>query len=212
MANLNLSYKLYVTICVSVISIVVIDFTTGCMSNPTCHTNYIGTDIVSYLLPTVTPIFIPVIIYYVTSVYSTSIIVFFDLLFKSYPHTFILFYIINCCLRNSMLILLWAFIDPAIVLSMFILAFIVVIACVLFERKRVCTSFCYHLYIFVLPFQETQLSRGKGGQNGSWISKCICRGLFYVQWLEVKGHCTFCWYWWSCWSSLFKGVPYTTGR
>ena len=21
---------------------------------------------------------------------------------------------------------------------------------------------------------------------------------------EVRGHCSFCWYWWKCWSSLYK--------
>jgi hypothetical protein len=26
---------------------------------------------------------------------------------------------------------------------------------------------------------------------------------FFVQWAEVSGYCSFCWYWWSCWPSLF---------
>ena len=26
----------------------------------------------------------------------------------------------------------------------------------------------------------------------------------YFQWFEVRGDCLFCWYWWNCWSSLFK--------
>ena len=25
-----------------------------------------------------------------------------------------------------------------------------------------------------------------------------------VQWLQIKGNCSFCWYWWNCWPSLFK--------
>jgi hypothetical protein len=36
------------------------------------------------------------------------------------------------------------------------------------------------------------------------MSNVICLGLFYVQWFEVRGGCTFCWYWWNCWPSLFK--------
>jgi len=25
-----------------------------------------------------------------------------------------------------------------------------------------------------------------------------------IQCFEVRGHCSFCWYWWNCWPSLFK--------
>ena len=27
---------------------------------------------------------------------------------------------------------------------------------------------------------------------------------FYVQWVEVRGNCSFCWYGWHCWASLLK--------
>jgi len=37
-----------------------------------------------------------------------------------------------------------------------------------------------------------------------WISNVTCRGLFYGQWIEVRGGCSFCWYWWNYWLSLFK--------
>jgi hypothetical protein len=30
------------------------------------------------------------------------------------------------------------------------------------------------------------------------------RNLFCVQWVKVRGDCSFCWYWWSCWLSLNK--------
>ena len=36
------------------------------------------------------------------------------------------------------------------------------------------------------------------------ISNTICYGLFYVQWVEVGGDCSFLWYWWTIWLSLFK--------
>jgi hypothetical protein len=33
----------------------------------------------------------------------------------------------------------------------------------------------------------------------------ICRVLlFCVQWMKMRGDCSFCWYWWNCWPSLFK--------
>ena len=43
-------------------------------------------------------------------------------------------------------------------------------------------------------------------QANTWISIEICRGLFtfYVQWVEVRGDCSLCWYWWNYWPSLFK--------
>ena len=33
---------------------------------------------------------------------------------------------------------------------------------------------------------------------------CVCRDLFYLRWFEVKGGCSFCWYWWNWWPSLVK--------
>jgi len=39
-------------------------------------------------------------------------------------------------------------------------------------------------------------------QCRTWISNVIYRGLCYVQWVEVRGDCSFCWYWWTCWQSL----------
>jgi hypothetical protein len=30
------------------------------------------------------------------------------------------------------------------------------------------------------------------------------RGRFCGQWVEVRGDCSFSWYWWNCWSSLLK--------
>ena len=33
----------------------------------------------------------------------------------------------------------------------------------------------------------------------------ICRGLFYVHWIEPRGYCFVCWCWWNCWPSLIRG-------
>jgi hypothetical protein len=41
-------------------------------------------------------------------------------------------------------------------------------------------------------------------QTKTWISNVKCHGLIYVQWFEVRDDCSFCWYWWNCWPSLFK--------
>jgi len=74
-------------------------------------------------------------------------------------------------------------------------------------------SFFYHLFIYVFPL-EIQLSRGEGWdpinrfnpatflclfKARTWIFNVSCCSLFYVQWVEVIGGCSFCWYWWNCW-------------
>ena len=41
-------------------------------------------------------------------------------------------------------------------------------------------------------------------QAMTWISNAICHSLFYVQWVKMRDDCSFCWYWWNCWTSLFK--------
>ena len=40
-------------------------------------------------------------------------------------------------------------------------------------------------------------------QTRSWILNVIYRVFFSVQWFEVRGDYSFCWYWWNCWSSHF---------
>ena len=32
----------------------------------------------------------------------------------------------------------------------------------------------------------------------------VCRGLFKVQWFNVRDDCSFCWYCWNCRPSMFK--------
>jgi len=41
-------------------------------------------------------------------------------------------------------------------------------------------------------------------QTRTWNSNIICSGLFCVQWVKVRGDCSFCWYWLNCWPSLLK--------
>ena len=55
------------------------------------------------------------------------------------------------------------FIDPAKVLSMFMLLFILVKVCGLFEFKRICTGFCYY----------TSLPEGGGGYTVLPLSVCL---------------------------------------
>ena len=38
----------------------------------------------------------------------------------------------------------------------------------------------------------------------TWISNVICRSLFCVQWVKVRGDSTLCWYWWNCRPSMLK--------
>jgi hypothetical protein len=53
-------------------------------------------------------------------------------------------------------------------------------------------------------FYTTQIIIISLSQVKTWISNVIFRGLFYGQWIEVRGGCSFCWYWWNYWLSLFK--------
>ena len=39
-------------------------------------------------------------------------------------------------------------------------------------------------------------------QARTWISNIVCHGLFCVQWVKMRGDCSFRWYWWNCWPSL----------
>ena len=61
------------------------------------------------------------------------------------------------------------------------------------------------LFIFALLFSVTSNSP-LFVKIKIWISIDICRGIFtfYVQWVEVRGDCSLCWYWWNYWPSQFK--------
>jgi len=66
-------------------------------------------------------------------------------------------------------------------------------------------------YIFVLPL-EFQLSRGEGwdpiNRFNPAIFLCISHvkwcDLFCVQWMKMRGACSYYWYWWNYWPSMFK--------
>jgi hypothetical protein len=87
------------------------------------------------------------------------------------------------------------------VLSMFLLSFIIVIICCRFEWKQICAVFfIICLYVFLL---EIQLSRGEGWDPINWFNStifCACPNpglgfpmsyvvvsLFCVQWVKVRG-------------------------
>jgi hypothetical protein len=81
------------------------------------------------------------------------------------------------------------------------LSFIFVTVCGNFEWKRICAVFFfYRLFIYVMQL-EIQLSREEGWDLINWfnpticlclsqaricISNVICRGLFCVQWLQLR--------------------------
>jgi hypothetical protein len=71
-------------------------------------------------------------------------------------------------LSSPLVTQLRAFIDPGIVLSMFMLSFIFVIVCGLFVWTRVCVG----LFIYVLSL-EIQLSKGNGSDPITWSSLAI---------------------------------------
>ena len=97
------------------------------------------------------------------------------------------------------------------------------------KKKERISFYCkhfYHLFIYVsiLPL-EIQLSRGKNldminpfnpatsvclSQVRTRISNVICCGLILCS-IEIKGDCSFCWYWWNCWQAqLFKHFSHNT--
>ena len=84
------------------------------------------------------------------------------------------------------------------------------IVCGLFEWKQICAGF-YRLFIYVLPL-ENHLSSYQPchffvpvPSQGLYFN-VICRGLCLscIQWVKMKGDCSFCWYCWNCLLSLFK--------
>jgi hypothetical protein len=111
------------------------------------------------------------------------------------------------------------FIDLAIVLSMFMLLFIFVLICGLFEWKRKCADFLLFVYICIavgdlvikkgcwdpicmfnpatffvpVPSQNLDFQR-----HMSWSFLCS------VSTVKMRGDCSFCWYWWNWWPSLLK--------
>ena len=99
------------------------------------------------------------------------------------------------CTTNSF-IQLQVFIDPDIVLSIFMLSFSFVIVCYLFAWKRICDVFLFLFLFFIIYvlLLEIHLSKVKGwdpvnrfnsaiflclwlSQVKIWISNVICRGL-----------------------------------
>jgi hypothetical protein len=91
------------------------------------------------------------------------------------------------------------------------------LCCHSFLWKQICSSFLS--FVFFIFQLEIKLLRGNVwdpinrfnlaiclcmSQCQTWISNVICRVLCYVQWVEVRGDCSFCWYWWTCWLLLFK--------
>jgi hypothetical protein len=92
-----------------------------------------------------------------------------------------------------------AFIYTAIILSMFMLSFIFVIVCDLFEWKQICAGFISLVYICIVL--EIQFPRVEGWvpiirfntdtclcltQGRTWIFNVLCRGLSCVQWIQSR--------------------------
>jgi hypothetical protein len=66
-------------------------------------------------------------------------------------------------------------------------------------------SFGYRLQLMAMCIGLIQSHHHVCHKSRTWISTVICSGLFlFVQWNELKGDCSFCWYWWNCWPSLLK--------
>ena len=64
-------------------------------------------------------------------------------------------------------------------------------------------QFCWHLfplfhYIAIRNVRHILCF----SQATPWISNITCCCLHRVEWFEVTGGCSFCWYYWNCWPSL----------
>jgi hypothetical protein len=57
----------------------------------------------------------------------------------------------------------------------------------------VCFLFCYFLFIFCLTVVKTSSSLSGPQLRLGCVCVCVC-----FQWFEVRGGCSFCWYWWNC--------------
>jgi hypothetical protein len=102
---------------------------------------------------------------------------------------------------------------------MFMLSFIFVTVCCLFELKRIWTFFLI-IYLYLNSCWSSNYQEGKPwdpinqfgsvicefiSQARTWIANAICHGLLFVfNELRWEGGCLFCLYWQNCWQSLFK--------
>jgi hypothetical protein len=85
-------------------------------------------------------------------------------------------------------------------------------------EPRMCTVLCLFIKLICIAVWDLITKKGGTPLNGlilphfcvcptytsTWISNVICRCLLCVQWFEVGGDCSFCWYRSNCWPSLFK--------
>jgi hypothetical protein len=88
------------------------------------------------------------------------------------------------------------------------------VKCNIFERKGTYIKKYIYIFVYICFVVCLPIIRGRGleshwlvlcvSQILTWISYVKCRSFFCVQWFEVRGGCSFCWYWWNCWPSLFK--------
>ena len=67
------------------------------------------------------------------------------------------------------------------------------IVCGLFERKWICAGLSLFVYFFCACLTPVP-----------WFLMSYVMVFFYVQWVEMRGGCSLCWYWWNYWPSLYK--------
>jgi len=90
----------------------------------------------------------------------------------------------------------------------------------IFEWKWINAGFVMFVYIYIVVNVGHPIIRRGGDPINrfklatflclshvrAWIfhaifSWSLCCGLLCVEWFEA---CSFCWYWWNCWQSMFK--------
>jgi hypothetical protein len=84
-----------------------------------------------------------------------------------------------------------------------------------FEQMHLCTlnNQEYSIYFYIInrklyknifvPLVIYWSDEPKSNWGLILVEDLYCCGLFCGHWVKMRGDCSFCWYWWNCWHSLF---------
>jgi hypothetical protein len=109
----------------------------------------------------------------------------------------------NCIFNFNLQNISIAFIEPAIVLSMFLLSSIFVMVCGLFEWKRICVFFFYIVCVFPLEMQLSKVGFGIPLTSSTPSHFCACSKsgpgfptsdvVFFLCSVKMRGYCSLWW-------------------
>ena len=79
-----------------------------------------------------------------------------------------------------------------------------VIVCSLPEWKWICAGYLSFVYVCNCRWRSSYQEGGVGITLTSLSMPYLCGLLCSVSSVKMRGDCSFCWYWWNRWPSLFK--------